>query len=71
VNPSDWIALSGEIITVVGAATVGISKLARIAAAAEQLGTTVEKFGAALESVGKTVQDHETRLSAVEKGSGA
>lgn len=62
-NASNWIELGLGLATLLGGGTVGVSKLTRIAVAAETLAEKIQALAGQQKSTSATVQDHEIRLA--------
>jgi hypothetical protein len=62
-NSLNWIELATLLVSVGGGGTVGVSKLTRIAVAAENLAEQIKSLAGAQAKTADTVQDHENRLN--------
>src|SRR5487761_954769 len=67
-HASTWIELGTLLFTAIGGGTVGVSKLTRIAVAAETLAEKIEAITRTVAAVSAVVQEHETRISRIEGG---
>jgi hypothetical protein len=67
-DAGNWIELAALLVTALGGGTVGISRLTRIAVAAETLAGKIEAVTRTVAAVSTVVQEHETRISRIEGG---